>query len=189
MKSTKNSWPRELLWLLADGLLILLLALCFIGVRVNFTSSMPLGLYLLEAEQPQRSDLAAFCLPSGNPFFNVAGERQYLAAGVCPAGQQPLLKRLAGVPGDRVEMNEGGIVLNDRLLPGTKRPDHDSQGRALPDSFLKPGLIPAGFGLLLSDEHDGGFDGRHFGLIRLSSLYRVKPIILFGKKSSQAQGE
>ncbi len=189
MKNTKNSWPREALWLIADALLILLPALWLFGFRVNFTSSMPAGLYLVGAEQPKRSELASFCLPPANPFFNVAGERHYLAAGVCLSGQQPLLKRLTGVPGDRLEINEGGITLNGRPLPGTRRPAHDSQGRALPASLLREGVIPVGFGLLLSDEHDGGFDGRHFGLIRLSSLYRVKPITLFGKKSSQAQGE
>ncbi len=125
MKSTKNSWPREVLWLMADALLILLLALCFIGVRVNFTSSMPPGLYLLEAQQPQKSELASFCLPITNPFFDVAGERHYLAAGLCLSGRQALLKRLAGVPGDRVEINDDGLILNGQALPGTRRPAHE----------------------------------------------------------------
>jgi conjugative transfer signal peptidase TraF len=189
MMNTKNSWPREALWLTADALLILLLAVWLCGFRVNFTSSMPIGLYLLGVGPLQRSDMVAFCLPSENPFSGLARERGYLTSGFCPSGRQPLLKRLAGLPGDFVEIGEAGISLNGEFLPGTKRPSRDSRGRALPDSLLREGVIPNGLALLLSKEHDGGFDSRHFGLLSMSSLYQVKLLITFGKSTQSAQGE
>lgn len=187
--NTESSWPREVFWLTVDVLLILFLAAWLFGFRVNFTSSMPAGLYLLDSEPAQRSGLVTFCLPPDNPFSDLARERTYLQAGLCPSGRQPLLKKLAGVPGDLVEISEAGIVLNRRLLPGTKRPTHDSRGRSLPESLLNNGVIPDGLALVLSQEYDGGFDGRHFGLIPLSSLQRVKPILTFGDESPQPQGE
>lgn len=187
--NTENSWPREAFWLTVDVLLILFLAAWLFGFRVNITSSMPVGFYLLDSEPAQRSELVAFCLPPDNPFSDLARERTYLHSGVCPSGRQPLLKKLAGVPGDLVEINESGIVLNGQLMTRTKRPSHDSRGRSLPESLLNNGVIPDGLALVLSQKQDGSFDGRHFGLVPLSSLQRVKPILTFGDESPQPQGE
>lgn len=177
MKNTKNSWTHEALRLALDALFMLLLATWLFGFRLNFTSSMPVGLYLLGSETVGRSELAAFCLPPENPFSGLAEQRGYLHNGLCPSGRQPLLKKVAGLPGDMVEIDEAGIVLNGKQLLGTKRPASDSRGRAIPDSLLKEGVIPDGSALLLSQEHGGSFDSRHFGLIPLSALYKVKPII------------
>lgn len=185
MRNTKNSWPAEMFWLAADALFMLLLAAWLSGFRVNFTSSMPAGLYLLTPEPPGRFDPASFCLPPDNPFSGLAETRKYLRAGLCPSGRQPLLKMVAGLPGDLVALTESGIVLNGHRLPGTKRPACDSRGRALPDSLLREGVIPGGLALVLSREHEGGFDGRHFGLLPLSSLHRVKPLLIFGENSPQ----
>lgn len=79
-----------------------------------------------------------------------------------------------------MNVTEAGIVLNGSLLPETKRPALDSQGRPLPPSLLTSGPIPEGLALLISNEHAGGFDSRHFGLVPLSSLRRVKAILIFG---------
>ena len=187
--NTKSSWPREIFWLAMDCLLILLLAAWLIGLRFNFTSSMPVGLYLIGPEPAQRGDLVTFCLPSDNPFSALAEKRAYLQSGLCLTGRQPLLKRLAGTTGDWVTISESGIALNGIYLTGTKRPNRDSQGRPLPDSLLSNGVIPDGLALVLSNEHDGGFDSRHFGLVSLSSLHKVKPILLFGDAPHQPQGE
>ena len=183
----KSSWPREILWLTVDVLIILLLAAWLIGFRINITSSMPVGLYLIFPESARRDDLVTFCLPPENPYSGLAVERAYLQHGSCPSGRQPLLKKLIGLPGDLVNVTEAGIVLNGTLLPETKRPALDSQGRPLPPSLLTSGPIPEGLALLLSNEHAGGFDSRHFGLVPLSSLRRVKPILLFGDAPTAPQ--
>ena len=187
--NTKNSWPREIFWLTADVLLILLLALWLFGFRMNFTSSMPVGIYLTGSGEARQSDLVAFCLPSNNPFSALAKERTYLQSGLCPSGRQPLLKILAGVPGDLVEMNASGIAINGQPLAGTKHPNHDRRGRPLPDSLLSNGVIPDGLALVISNEHAGGFDSRHFGLVPISSLHAVRPILIFGDAPRQPQGD
>lgn len=146
------------------------------GLRVNLTSSLPKGLYRLVEDRPARGDLVTFCLDAENPFASLAKERGYLPTGSCPSGLQPLLKKLAGLPGDSVEVAPGGLVLNGRPLSGTARPDRDSYGRVVPPSLLSGGGIPAGSALVLSQEHSGSFDGRHFGLVPFKSLTKVEPV-------------
>lgn len=143
------------------GLGSLLLILAFAaGLRVNVTASVPRGLYLLCPGTPGRGEYAAFCL-SGE-FAALAKERGYLQAGSCPSGLRPLLKRVAALPGDVV--NVSALTLRAT----------DSQGRPLP-SILHSGPVPAGMALLLAD-HPGSFDGRYFGLVPLDSLQRVRPL-------------
>jgi conjugative transfer signal peptidase TraF len=187
--NTKSFWKLETCLLLLDLVVILLAASWIFGFRVNLTSSMPMGVYLLSSEPAGRFDSVSFCLPLDNPYSALATERTYLQSGLCPNGQQPLLKRQAGLPGDRAEISDSGIVLNGRLLPGTKRPARDRHGRALPESLLKTGVIPEGQALVLSQDNAGSFDSRHFGLIPLSSLRRVKAIFLLGDTSPQPQGK
>ena len=137
-----------------------LLFLCWCaGLRVNLTPSLPKGIYALCPGTPGRGDLAVFCLEG--EFADLARERGYLQAGSCPSGLRPLLKTLAGLPGDAIP---GDL----RVRPA------DSKGRSVP-SVLEAGIIPSGMGLLLAD-HPGSFDSRYFGLVPLESLRRAKAV-------------
>ena len=55
------------------------------GFRVNVTASLPLGLYRLTNEVPQRGSIAFFCLESPE-FRRLAREREYVGPGGCPGG-------------------------------------------------------------------------------------------------------
>ena len=159
-----HRWVRRAL---AAIFLIMLLALAFAaGLRVNPTPSLPKGLYRIVSGTPARSDLVSFCLEG--EFVDLARKRGYLEAGSCPSGLRPLLKRLAGLPGDYIE----GDSLAVRVV--------DSQGRPMPSVPLS-GVIPSGMALVLAD-HPGSFDSRYFGLVLLGSLQRVEPIFLFNPK-------
>ena len=139
------------------------LFLCWhMGLRVNLTPSLPRGLYVLCPGTPGRGDLAAFCLKG--PFADLARERGYLQHGSCPSGLRPLLKKVAGLPGDAIP--------NDLAVRSS-----DSQGRPMP-SVVPSGVVPPGMALMLAD-HPGSFDSRYFGLVPLDSLQRVKPVFPF----------
>jgi conjugative transfer signal peptidase TraF len=132
------------------------------GLRVNFTPSLPQGIYALCPGTPGRGDFAAFCLEG--EFADLARERGYLLAGSCASGLRPLLKKVAGLPGD--------------AIPGNLFIRHtDSLGRSL-SSALPEGVIPPGMALVLAD-HSGSFDSRYFGLVPLDALQRVKPVFVF----------
>ena len=185
----KNSWKLEICLLVVDLMVIFLIAAWVVGLRVNITTSLPKGIYRLSSEDIERGDLVAFCLPPDNPFSSLAGERGYLGPGRCSNGLRPLLKHLVGLPGDDLQIGNDELILNGVRLVGSKRPKLDRHGRDLPPSLLNDGLIPDGHVLVLAQEHVGSFDSRHFGLISFSSLYKVKPILIFGDAPHQPQGD
>lgn len=164
--SLRNSARRVLfaVILLALGLVLVFSA----GFRFNPTPSLPKGVYRLAPGAPEKGDLVSFCLES--EFAELALERGYLESGSCPSGLRPLLKRLAGLPGDFVDPS----ALSIRSV--------DSQGRPMP-SVLAFSIIPPGMALVLAD-HPGSFDSRYFGFVPLESLQRVEPIFVFTPKGN-----
>ncbi len=157
-------------------------ALCFEGgFRFNATVSMPRGIYQLvpgQAAEIEHGTHVSFCLEDP-AFTSLALERGYLRPGSCPGGLQPLLKAVAGLPGDEVGLAPDGIWINGRLQPESQAHSQDSHGRPLPPIALRSGRIPPGMALILSSGHPGGFDGRYFGLVPLASLQLVKPVQIF----------
>ena len=149
------------LWLLAAGLLA-----HASGLRINPTPSLPEGIYRVVPREPAKGDLVSFCLRG--EFADLAGERGYLQAGSCNNGLRPLLKRLAGMPGDFIDAESLAVHTTD------------SQGRPML-SALRSGVIPTGMALVLAD-HEGSFDSRYFGLVPLESLQRVEPVFVFNLK-------
>lgn len=107
-------------------LLALLIAVSGYGLRngyaVNVTPSLARGLYRASAASPVRGDIAGFCLDGA--AATLARERGYVAPGSC--GQvRPLLKYVAGVPGDTVTVTEDGILCGPppgRAACGLSRP-------------------------------------------------------------------
>jgi len=171
--------PWVLLPLLVGG--SALLFLFHQGYRFNATPSMPKGIYQIIRDSPVigRGDLVSLCLEV-EPFAALALERGYLRSGSYPCGLEPLLKIVAGIPGDSLDINPDGIWVNGQLQPESRIVSLDSRNRPIPVSLsLTPGVIPNGMTLVLSGGHPGGFDGRYFGLVPLTSLQKVRPIRIF----------
>ena len=146
--------------------LALTLALAFsAGLRFNPTPSLPKGIYRIVPGAPEKNELVSFCLEG--EFAELALERGYLEPGSCPSGLRPLLKRLAGLPGDFVD---------PPLFPIRSV---DSQGRSI-SPVLMPGVVPPGMALVLAD-HPGSFDSRYFGFVPLDSLQRVEPVFVLSE--------
>lgn len=164
--SRVRRWLFAVLWLL----LALLMAGFHAhgsGLRINPTPSLSKGVYRITPEHSPaglaKGDLVSFCLRG--EFADLAKERGYLQAGSCENGLRPLLKRLAGLPGDYIDV----ATLAIRTV--------DSQGRLMPSS-LRSGVIPTDMALVLAD-HEGSFDSRYFGLVPLEDLQRVEPVFVF----------
>ncbi|WP_300162300.1 conjugative transfer signal peptidase TraF [Solidesulfovibrio sp.] len=148
------------------------------GLRVNATASMPRGIYRLAPDAPERGDLVSVCLEQGY-FAILALDRGYLRPGSCPNGLEPLLKRVAGMPGDHIEVGQDGIAINGRLWPQSRAVSWDSHGRPMPEAgSIGSRTIPESLALVLSDWHPGGFDSRYFGLVPMASLRKVEPVFL-----------
>ena len=129
LNSRGRRWLFAVLWMFLAGILA-----HGSGLRFNPTPSLPKGVYRLASGQDvAKGDFVSFCLQG--EFADLAKERGYLQAGSCPNGLRPLLKRLAGLPGDYIE--DGSLTIRSV----------DSQGRPMP-SVLASGVIPSGMALV-----------------------------------------
>ncbi|MGL4208400.1 MAG: conjugative transfer signal peptidase TraF [Candidatus Adiutrix sp.] len=164
--------------ILTSGLIIF--TIWGLGFRINTTPSFPKGIYRIQTETPKRGDLVTFCLDLNNPFATHAKECGYLTSGSCPLGLKPLLKMLVGLEGDDLRLTDEGIKVNGVLMANTIRPELDSYGREVPPSLLKEGPIATGQSLVISQNHEGSFDSRHFGVVPFSSLQKVKKVLIWG---------
>src|SRR3990167_77315 len=82
-----------------------------VGIRFNYTESMPVGFYQkIHTAKIKDGDLAAVCLP--NAIAIVGLKNYYLARGSCQNGSTPVLKKIVAVPGDHVVLSNQFIVVN-----------------------------------------------------------------------------
>ena len=149
-----------------------LLLLFPLGLRVNLTASMPVGLYWLDSNSPERGDCVSFCAPEP---WAAAG---YTGRGQCPGETKPLLKRLWALPGDTVAIAPSGhVLINGQAIPDSQPLAADRVGRPL-SSELVAGVVPPGLGLALGQSADS-FDSRYFGLVPLGAMRRALLLIPF----------
>jgi signal peptidase I len=128
--------------------------------KLAYGLRLPLShVYLVESDGPAPGDVVVFDSPEDG---------------------QVLLKRVAGVPGDRVEVRAGRLSINGRPMPVESRDgrlyerlggaDHEldmSRGGG-PD--WGPTIIPPDRYLLLGDNRGNSRDGRIFGLAERSAI-------------------
>lgn len=138
---------------------------------INLTDSIPKGIYLLKKpEHLKKGDYIVFPIPE-NALTYIHG-RKYL-----PKIASNLIKTVGAVHGDKVEINENKIIIND--FPYGKISKFDSNGLKLPtlkseDLFLEKNEI------LPLAEKDKSFDGRYFGKIKIENIsFKAKPVFLF----------
>ncbi|MGA6539922.1 signal peptidase I [Stenotrophomonas sp. NPDC101269] len=123
------------------------------GLRLPFTD-----VQLMATGTPQRGDVAVFDSPRD-------GVR--------------LIKRIAAVGGDRVELRDGHLSINDRPLADASQGEIEDFGTHLAQLDLGQGggpdiaglTVPAGKVLMLGDHRGNSLDGRFFGLVEASALY------------------
>ena len=155
-----------------------LAGLCLAGVRINTTPSVPVGLYWLTDRPATKGALAAFCPPKERVFLEAVG-RGYLGPGFCPAGSIPLIKHVAALPGDFVQIEPSGVEINNQALPNSRQIKADPLGRPLP-ALRFVGIVPKGQVLLMANENRFSFDGRYFGLVSSQNLFgSLTPLWLF----------
>jgi len=105
---------------------------------------------------PQRGDVIIFKAPKSEPCSEI--ECEYI-------------KRLIGLPGDRIMVKQSLVYLNGEQLNET-----DYLGNSVitsPGSFLSEGvekIVPEGYILPLGDNRPYSRDGREFGFVSRDSI-------------------
>ncbi len=145
-----------------------------VGLRINTSPSLPLGLYVTSS-QPG-ANLVEFCPPE--PFASLALSRGYRDRGACRDGGAPLLKPVVAHAGDLVEVSAAGISVEGRLLPNTAALRRDTKGRTLTSWKLGRYTVEPGFVWVASSYNPRSFDSRYFGPVAINSIRdRVKPLL------------
>jgi len=133
----------------------------------NASASVPLGLYRVERPTGlEIGDLVVVMPPAPLAAFMVT--RGYIGADV------PLLKHVAGLPGQRV-CRSGATVTVDDIVLGEALP-RDRLGRDLPD-WQGCRLLQAGEIFLMNREVRDSLDGRYFGPLPADAVIgQARPI-------------
>jgi conjugative transfer signal peptidase TraF len=144
------------------------------GLRWNGSRSFPVGFYLAAGKHAKKGDLI-FVSPPPSPVFTMARDRGYLNVGWSPAGH--ILKRLAGVPGDRVTIDSAGVMVNGVCLANSTPLLFDGAGRPL-RAFVMNRVLGPDEVLLMSDYNPASFDSRYFGPLQATTIESVvRPLL------------
>ena len=160
---------------IAVGVAISLFLICgLIGLRINSSPSLPIGLYI--TTEGDRANLAEFC--PAEPFGDLAIARGYRDAGNCRDGAAPLLKPVVARPADVVELSDRGITVNGRILPNTAPISTDTRGRPLSPWQFGRHVVQPGTVWVASSFNPRSFDSRYFGPVQISAIRNyLRPLL------------
>jgi conjugative transfer signal peptidase TraF len=158
-------------------LLLLLLGVAShaIGIRINTTHSIPVGLYRTSSAPIEKGAHVLFCPPPhfNGGVFELARERGYIGAGFCPGGYGYMMKRVLAVGRDVVKIDVDGVRVNGELLPLSVPAKMDKAGRPMPHYRTSGVVLGDAEVLLMSDVSATSFDGRYFGPVRRAQIPSV----------------
>ena len=147
-----------------------------LGLRLNTTPSIPVGVYRLTDDPIVKGSYVYFCPPPA-PVFELAKERGYLGGGYCPGGYGHLMKKTLAVNSDVVSIGGDGVHVNGLLLPLSAPVLTDGAGRQMP-KFEASMVLGNDEFLLMADNNGSSFDGRYFGTInRIQIEGVIRPVL------------
>ncbi len=171
MISTIPAIKKVLLYSILIFCLVLVICYC-IGLRINVTPSIALGLYVTVDQPIAKGDYVEFCPPIKEPFIT-AQRRGYIAYGLCPGRLGKLMKKVVGVQEDQVSITSEGVNVNNTYVPYSQLRIADAYGRLLPKLYPQQFQLQPSELFLMSDTTDTSFDSRYFGVIRTASVLNV----------------
>ena len=135
-------------------------------IAINPTPSIPQGIYWHTHESSHRGVVVSFPQPH-RPGVRI----------VHPYGLLYLIKYVAAMPGDTVEVAPAEILVNGHRWPNSQPP---SAPNPLDHRLLGRHIVPPGHMWVMGTNSDS-FDSRFFGEVPMTSiLYTARPNSLFG---------
>lgn len=164
----RKKWQKVTLWLALFSVSIFIIY--GLGYRVNFTHSVPVGLWKLEGGAIFREGYVQV-VANTQPWYLLGVERKYYQSGA------RLLKKVVALEGDIVDYGttEKLLTVNGKLVPLTETASQDSAGRDMPQMSF-PVRLGAGEAWLTS-ENKRGYDSRYFGPVSLDLLQPARLIL------------
>lgn len=138
------------------------------GLRFNVDRSMPLGAYWFVPGPVWRGATVQSCLPPS--LARYALRRRILSEGSCSTGVMPVVKVVAAIGGDVVDVSDSGLRINGSLWPLSAPRRFDANGRRV-DLRLHSGryVVPADHVFLLG-ESANSWDSRYWGSVARSTV-------------------
>ncbi|MBQ9419706.1 MAG: S26 family signal peptidase, partial [Synergistaceae bacterium] len=134
--------------------------------------SLPLGLWLKADGEIKRGDVVqvpfdAFEFTEWVPEIYRKGNSW---------GDVPYLKRVAGLPGDLIEISDEGLeIAAGKIISHSAVLSADGRGNKL-EIFPLP-VILASDEVWLTSDVDRGFDSRYLGPAKLSECHKLTPLL------------
>jgi conjugative transfer signal peptidase TraF len=146
-----------------------------LGIRINCSTSLPVGLY--QVTSGPGATLVEFC--PAEPFASIANSRRYRQAGACPDGGSPLMKPVVARRGDSVQISWRGVAVNGKEIPNSAPLPGDTAGRQLTPWPFGTYTVAAGTVWVVSDYHPRSFDSRYFGPVPEALIRnRLRPLLV-----------
>ena len=148
-----------------------------LGLRINTSYSLPLGLY--QVTTTESAPLIEFC--PAEPFASESSNRGYRSRGItCPDGAVPLLKPIVARAGDVVAVTQTGLSVNGARVPNTAPLQRDRLGRQLQAWPIGRYRVAPGTVWVASTYNAGSYDSRYMGPIDTRLIRRrLRPIWCF----------
>lgn len=139
------------------------------GYMLNFSESLPLGLWEVTSEQPAVGVYVVLCPNDIRTFIRVGGVD-------CSNKLLPLLKQIVGMPGDAVEVNKIGVRVNGGpYLPHSVPQEYNGNGYPMEPVFGTHHLRPGTY--WLAGQHPESYDSRYLGPVDGNRFIRtLKPL-------------
>lgn len=182
-EGTARRWPVVLV-------LVALSIACsavVLDVRVNWTGSMPRGLYRMVAPRLKVGSLVAICLPRA--VASLGRERGYLPPGGCPDGSSPIVKQVVAKPGDEVRLTAAATFVNGRGIAASGLQVEDSEGRPLVHHPLGTTRLGGSEYWVSGMNRSRSWDSRYFGPVRAGDIHgSVVPLLICGSSTEPGAG-
>ena len=157
------------------------------GARLNVTASLPIGLYWTVPLSLERDSYVRFCPPAYGAFVT-AHDRGYLGSGNCDSGYTHMLKRVAGIDGEHVDVRSIATWIDGKPLKLSTQLTADPGGRIMPRPAHDHYVLQPTQLWVVSDTNPLSFDSRYFGPIDKSWISEtVRPVLTWGKGGTVAQ--
>lgn len=165
---------KRLAILVVSLLSLALIVPALLGLRLNDSPSLPVGLYM--ATSDQTATLVEFC--PAEPYASLAAVRGYRDEGNCPDGGAPLMKPIAARSGDSIDLSAHGVTVNGEALPNSAVLSVDTKGRSLEHWPFGKYVVQTGTVWVISSYSPRSFDSRYFGPIDLKEIrHYLRPLL------------